>query len=141
MTAVDYLVDASAVFRLLRSGDPLERWRPQLEAGLVGTCHVVELEIFFSSQSAADRRRMRQRLADLLSWVPMPHRVFERAAEVQEALTARGQHRAAGPVDLLVAATAELHDLALVHYDHGFEVVAGVTGQPTRWVAPRGSVP
>ena len=43
------------------------------------------------------------------------------------------RHRSAGPVDLVVAATAELHDLTLLHHDHDFDVIASVTGQATRW--------
>lgn len=36
-------------------------------------------------------------------------------------------------MDLVVAATAELHGLTLLHHDRDFDVVAGVTGQPLRW--------
>jgi hypothetical protein len=35
---------------------------------------------------------------------------------------------------------AEAHGLALVHYDVDFDAIAGVTGQPMRWLAPRGSL-
>jgi len=27
----------------------------------------------------------------------------------------------------------------VVHYDGDYEIIAGVTGQPTRWAAPRGA--
>ena len=51
-----------------------------------------------------------------------------------EHLAADGlQHRSAGPVDLVVAATAELHGLTLLHHDRDFAVIARVTGQPMRW--------
>jgi hypothetical protein len=43
--------------------------------------------------------------------------------------------------DLLIAATAERHSLVVIHYDHGFDLVANVTGQPTEWVVPQGSAP
>ncbi|GAA2690725.1 PIN domain-containing protein [Actinoplanes palleronii] len=59
---------------------------------------------------------------------------------VPEALTDRGAHRSAGPVDLLVAATAEEHRLALLHDDADFRQVAEVTGQEVRWVAEAVSV-
>ena len=45
-----------------------------------------------------------------------------------------GQHRSAGPVDLLIAATAERDRLILLCDDKDFEVVASVTGQPDRRV-------
>jgi predicted nucleic acid-binding protein len=55
---------------------------------------------------------------------------------VQGELTTKGQHRSAGPVDLVVAATAELHGLTLLHHDRDFGVIARVTGQPFRWYGP-----
>jgi predicted nucleic acid-binding protein len=75
-----------------------------------------------------------------VDWVVMPDRVFDRAIEVQTAMTDRGTHRSAGPVDLLVAATAELHRFTLLHYDRDFVRVADVTGQPVRGVAEPGSI-
>ena len=66
----------------------------------------------------------------------MHDRAFARAWEVQGELTTRGQHRGAGAVDLVVAATAELHSLTLLHHDRDFGVIARVTGQPLRWYGP-----
>lgn len=62
----------------------------------------------------------------------MPDGVFRRARTVQEQLTTKGEHRSAGPVDLLLAATAEQSGLTLLHYDRDFETIARTTGQPTR---------
>jgi predicted nucleic acid-binding protein len=49
----------------------------------------------------------------------------------------KGRHRSTGPVDLMVAATAELHGLTLLHHDRDFGQIAGVTGQPLRWYGPQ----
>jgi predicted nucleic acid-binding protein len=40
----------------------------------------------------------------------------------------------------LIAAAAESAGLPLVHYDRDFEAIAAITGQPTRWIAPPGSL-
>jgi hypothetical protein len=72
-------------------------------------------------------------MKSVFGWVPVHDRAFARAWEVQDGLTSRGQYRSAGPVDLVLAATAELHGLTLLHHDRDFDVIAGVTGQPTRW--------
>jgi predicted nucleic acid-binding protein len=72
----------------------------------------------------------------LFGWVPVHDRAFARAWDVQGELTGLGQHRSAGPVDLVVAATAELHGLTLLHHDRDFGVIARVTGQPVRWYGP-----
>lgn len=66
----------------------------------------------------------------------MDDRAYDRAWQVQEILTRRGQHRSAGPVDLVVAATAELRGLPLLHRDRYFECVTAVTGQALQWYGP-----
>lgn len=55
-------------------------------------------------------------------------------------VTARDAHRSAGAVDLLIAATAEAHNLSLLHYDRDYDQVSQVSGQPTRWLAPAGTL-
>ncbi|WIM97759.1 PIN domain nuclease [Actinoplanes oblitus] len=116
------------------------RWEQRLIAGIVAVCPLTELEIMFSARSTVHRQELRSVLDSLYHWVLIPDRVYTRAAGVQETLTDRGKHRSAGPIDLLVAATAEEHRLALLHYDADFKQVAEVTGQPIAWVAEPGSV-
>jgi len=67
-------------------------------------------------------------------WVPMGEQAWERAAEVQQLLTETGQHRSAGAVDLLIAATAERERLTVLCDDRDFETVAAVTRQPIKLV-------
>jgi predicted nucleic acid-binding protein len=62
--------------------------------------------------------------------------VVDRALEVQARLAATPQHRSVPLPDLLVAACAESAGLTVLHYD----AIAAITGEPTRWVVPRGSV-
>lgn len=103
------------------------------------TCGVIDLEVLFSSRSAADHVRVR---ADrrALPRLAMPDQLWERAAEVQGLLAQRGQHRTAAIPDLLIAATAEHHGATVLHYDADFDLIAGVTSQATRWVVPGGTV-
>ena len=135
----EYLADTSALTRLLPSSRELG-WADNIDAGLVGVCPVTELEMLFTARSKADRELILGTLNDAYPWVPMPDDVFRRATQVQVMLTELGQHRSAGPIDLLVAATAELTGLTLLHYDRDFEVLAKATGQPVSWVAFPGSV-
>ena len=53
------------------------------------------------------------------------------AVQVQGLLAERGHHRAPSLPDLLVAATAELSGLVVLHLDKDFELIEGLTGQPT----------
>jgi predicted nucleic acid-binding protein len=66
--------------------------------------------------------------------VARPNRVFERAQEMQQSMTESGQHRSAGAVDLLIAATAEREGLVVLHDDHDYEAVSRVTGLPVKRV-------
>ena len=61
--------------------------------------------------------------------------IEDRAVQVQAALADRGQHRAASIPDLIVAATAELARLTVLHVDKDFELIADVTGQPVERLA------
>lgn len=73
-------------------------------------------------------------------FVPMDQAMLDRAVEVQDALADRSQQRGAKIADLLIAATAEAASLVVLHYDRDFDVIADVTGQPTEWIVPAGSV-
>ncbi len=45
-------------------------------------------------------------------------------------LADRGQHRAASIPDLILAATAELAGLTVLHLDKDFDLITEITGQP-----------
>ena len=45
-------------------------------------------------------------------------------------LADRGQHRAPSIPDLIIAATAELAGLTVLHLDKDFDLIAEITGQP-----------
>jgi hypothetical protein len=55
--------------------------------------------------------------------------IEDRAVEVQLLLADQGRHRAPSLPDLMIAATAELTGLTVLHVDKDFELIAGVTGQ------------
>jgi predicted nucleic acid-binding protein len=73
-------------------------------------------------------------MRDLFGRVAMPDGAYDRAAEVQQLLTETGAHRSAGPIDLLIAATAERERLIVLYDDHDYETVAAVTGQSVKLV-------
>ncbi|MGQ4598757.1 PIN domain-containing protein [Nocardia sp. R6R-6] len=139
MAVERYLIDTSA---LARMGHPTVAsvWAGTVQAGRVHICAATETEFLYSSRSLADFEQDRDDLADIYPWQPMPERVWERAREVQYEMAKQGCLRSAGLADLLVAATAELGGLTVLHYDADFETVAQITGQPTRWIAPAGTV-
>ncbi|RMI27712.1 PIN domain nuclease [Nocardia stercoris] len=137
---ITYLADTSAVVRLLGNRSIQRAWQETLTTGLIAICDAVELEMLFSATSLADRLTKKSLFDNLFGWVPTPDNVWIRAHEIQQQLTDRGHHRSAGLADLVVAATAEANNLTVLHYDHDYDTVAAVTGQPTQWLAPPGSI-
>ncbi|SNY35063.1 PIN domain nuclease [Paractinoplanes atraurantiacus] len=135
-----YLADTSALVRLLTNPAVSQAWSSRVNAGLVATCTVTEIELLYTVRSMTERVRQKKLLLDAFCWVVMPEKVFKEAEELQESLTLAGTHRSAGPVDLLTAVTARQHGLELLHYDADFERVAALTKQPHCWLAKRGSI-
>jgi predicted nucleic acid-binding protein len=136
VSPAQFLIDTSALARLLRPDAEDFGWDQAAAAGMISVCPITELEYFYSARSSADRRRGIEDLRLLFGLVPVDDRAYSRAWEVQGLLTDRGQHRSAGAVDLVVAATAELQGLTLLHRDRDFECIAAVTGQPLQWYGP-----
>ncbi|MEU1430679.1 PIN domain nuclease [Nocardia sp. NPDC005746] len=137
---IEYLIDTSAVGRLLLNPSIRKAWDEPLNAGLIAICDAVELELLYGATSLADRLRKKELFDGLFGWVVTPAAAWQRAHRIQQSLTESGRHRSAGVVDLLVSVTASAHNLTILHYDHDFETVAGVTGQPTQWISTPGSV-
>ncbi|MEJ7824077.1 MAG: PIN domain-containing protein [Solirubrobacteraceae bacterium] len=134
-----YLVDTSAFARIDRL--PVREVIAALVADqAAATCVTVDLEAGYSGRNEDDVRSIAQRRRTSYRALPISEVIAQRARDVQVRMSGRGQHRAAGVVDLLTAAIAEHHGAILLHYDADFEHIAAITGQPHVWVVPRGSV-
>lgn len=103
----------------------------------LATCEVIALELLYSTRSSVDYEARRAHLGSLL-WLPVNAEVSTAALDIQRLLARRGQHRRPIP-DLLIAATALVHGATVLHYDKDFELIGEHTGQPMRWIIPRGS--
>ena len=124
-----WLIDKSALVRVA-TVDDAEEWAARIERGLVRISTVTRLEIGFSARSGTDLRDAARRPP--LSEMPVEYltpAIEDRAVEVQATLTDRGHHRAPSIPDLLIAATAELVGLTVLHIDKDFELIAEFTGQ------------
>ncbi len=126
-----WLIDKSALVRLGDSPDA-ELWAQRIERGLVRITTVTRLEVGYSARSGQDARAMFTHPP--LSAMPVEYltpAIEDRAVEVQLLLAGQGQHRASSIPDVLIAATAELAGLTVLHLDKGFELIADITGQLT----------
>jgi predicted nucleic acid-binding protein len=63
--------------------------------------------------------------------------IEDRSVEVLTLLADRGRHRAPSVPDLIIAATAELAGLTVLHLDKDFDVIAEITGQPVERLTGR----
>ena len=133
MTSAIYLIDTSGLFRIFQL-EWRRAWAEQLAAGVIAVCPIVELEFLYSARSLADRLEKQRVMRDLFGWVSMHDGAFERANQMQQMLTEAGTHRSAGPIGLLIAATAERERLVVLCDDHDYQTVARVTGQPVKLV-------
>jgi predicted nucleic acid-binding protein len=134
-----YLADTSAVGRMniAEVAATIDRL---LLAGDLATCAAVELEVLLGAQDAASYERLHTFRIGTIPMVPLTAPVGDRAIDVQRRLAKRGHHRGVSLPDLLIAACAEAHQLTVLHYDRDFDLIASVTGQPTEWVVPAGTV-
>lgn len=131
-----FLADKSAFARRETRSEVLE---PLLVAGEIATCGIVDLELLYSARDRATYRS----LVEALRGMPratIDNATLNRALEVQAMLAERSQHRAVPLPDLLIAACAEQAELKVLHYDADFDRIAELTGQPTQWIVPRGSI-
>lgn len=124
-----WLAGSSALVRLGRSPDaPI--WDDRIQRALVRITSATRLGIGFSARSG---RALRDDAArPPLSLLPIEYlvpAVEDRAIEVQSLLADRGLHRAASIPDLLIAASAELGGLVVLHIDKDYELIAELTGQ------------
>ena len=125
-----WLIDKSALVRLAASPDAAE-WAGRIERGLVRITTVTRLEAGYSARSGPELRAGLQQPP--LSSMPVEYltpAIEDRAVEVLTLLADRGQHRAPSIPDLIIAATAELAGLTVLHVGKDFEVIAQITGQP-----------
>lgn len=125
-----WLIDKSAFARLGASPDAA-LWAERIGRGLVRVTTVTLLEVGFSARSADDLRAGLHNPP--LSHMPIEYStpaIEDRAAQVQLLLAERGRHRASSVPDLLIAATAELAGLTVLHLDKDFELIAEITKQP-----------
>ena len=125
-----WLADKSALVRLTASPDAAE-WAGRVERGLVRIATVTRLEVGYSARSGPEfRAGLRQPPMSSMPVEYLTPAIEDRAVEVLALLADRGQHRAPSIPGLIIAATAELAGLTVLHLDKDFEVIAAVTSQP-----------
>ncbi len=123
-----WLIDKSALARIDRATD---EWLSRIQRGLIRISTVTLLELGYSTRNGADHRStLGEPPVSLMTVEHITPAIEARAVEIQTLLADRGQHRAPSIPDLLIAATAELSGLTVLHVDKDFDLVAAITNQP-----------
>lgn len=135
------LVDTSALVLAKRNAD-VRVWLTEAAVrDEVAICPVIALEYLMGARTAHDYAQLELAL-DAFRALPIEPADWTQARSVHRDLASSGagHQRSVRIPDLLIAAVAERNGLAVVHYDEDYDRIAAITGQPTRWVLPRGTV-
>ena len=128
MAVTGWLIDKSALIHINTASD---EWLSRIQRGLVRISTVTLLEIGFSTRNGVDHRvTLGEPPVSSMTVQHITPAIEARAVEIQMLLADRGQHRAPSIPDLLIAATAELARLTVLHVDKDFDLIAAITDQP-----------
>jgi predicted nucleic acid-binding protein len=139
-----YLADTSAWVQARRRNVPRplgDSFARMLVQGEIATCGAVIWELLHSAGNAAEYMTRRQEL-EHLDLATFGSDDWARALDIAQLLADKGGslHRAPSLADAVIAVAAERAGLPVLHYDKDFDLIAGVTGQPCEWIAPKGSL-
>jgi predicted nucleic acid-binding protein len=139
------LLDTSVWARLRDgrvAGRAAEELFGRLERGELALTEPLLLEMRYSARDARDFALLAEEL-DALPLLELDNAASQRALEAQAQLAADpGVSHRVKPIDLLVAAVAEQHAVAVLHYDADYQLLADRTDLAFRsvWAAKRGSI-
>ena len=134
-----YLADTSVYVLQGRHQHIRRRFKTLLAEGRLAACQMTSLEYL---NNAPDPKGYETLWAALHGhrWIDVDAQAMNRALATHRALAETSQHRHFRLPDLIIAATAELNGATVLHYDADYDRIAAITGQPTEWVAPKGSL-
>lgn len=118
-----YLLDTSALVRLLRDQKLQTVWYDAIDAGSIASCYPQRAE-FLSARDGREYDEIFEMFTDLYPDVSVPKSAGRWIDTVQRRMALGGQHRSASAVDLMIAATAAHHGLTLLHDDADYHTVA-----------------
>jgi predicted nucleic acid-binding protein len=121
---IRYLLDSSALRRILRDATLRAAWAEVVSEGAVGSCHPQRVEFRRSARTIDEYEQMSGMFDVLYPDAGVPKRAWRWIESAQYRLLRHGAHRALSAVDLLICATAAQHDLVVLHDDNDFATAA-----------------
>jgi hypothetical protein len=139
MAGAVYLADTSVYVLQTKHRQVQRRFEQLLAEGRLATCQMTTMEFLNNAPDPRGYEIVWHALHGQ-RWLDVTTEAMDRALATHRALAATSQHRHFRLPDLIIAATAELNGATVLHYDADYDRIAAVTGQPTEWVAPQGSL-
>lgn len=139
MAGAVYLADTSVYVLQARHPAVRKRFAELLTEDRIAACQMTALEYLNNAPDPAGYEIIWGALA-AQRWIEVTSAAMDRAMEIHRELARRSQHRHFRLPDLIIAATAEQAGATVLHYDADYDRIMAVTGQPTEWVAERGSL-
>lgn len=121
---IRYLIDSSALWRVLREASTRSAWSEVISAGAVGSCHPQRAEFRRSARGLDDYEQMNDMFGALYPDVSVPKSAWTWVESAQYRLVRAGAHRALSAIDLLICATATARGLVVLHDDNDFTTAA-----------------
>jgi predicted nucleic acid-binding protein len=121
---IRYLLDSSALWRILRDSALRRAWVDVISIGAIGSCHAQRVEFRRSARTIDEYEQMSGMFDALYPDAPIPKGAWRWIESAQYRLLRQGAHRALSAVDLLICATAAQHDLVVLHDDKDFATAA-----------------
>jgi predicted nucleic acid-binding protein len=121
---IRYLLDSSALWRILRDTALRAAWADVASVGAVGSCHPQRVEFRRSARTLDEYEQMSGMFDALYPDAAVPKGAWRWIESAQYRLLRHGAHRALSAVDLLICATAAQHDLVVLHDDNDFVTAA-----------------
>jgi predicted nucleic acid-binding protein len=121
---VIYLLDTSGLVRLLREPKLQSAWYDAIDAGAIASCYVQRTEFLYSARNGREYDEIAEMFTDLYPDVSVPKNAGRWISAVQHRMAQAGKHRSASAVDLVIAATAAHHGLAVLHDDADYRAIA-----------------
>lgn len=121
---IRYLVDSSALWRILREPATRSAWADVVTDHAIGSCWPQRTEFLRSARNVDEYEQMTRMFVDLYPDVAVPKAARQWVESAQYRLLRAGAHRALSYVDLMTGACAAVNGLMILHDDNDFRTAA-----------------
>jgi predicted nucleic acid-binding protein len=121
---IRYLLDSSALWRIMRDAGLRASWAGVVAEGAVGSCDPQRTEFRRSARTIDEYEQMSGMFSELYPDAAVPKGAWRWIESAQYQLVRQAAHRGLSAVDLLVCATAAHAGLVVLHDDANFATAA-----------------